>query len=170
MVNIELLFLNLGMVYGTAYICSVGTFPLLCSISIIPCHHGHKHKSCPNSFFFTIDFQLHSNLPTNWHFSQKLTCTVNQARTYLTQLINSKRKKSSTGRWNLNPIWTAVHKLALEGRFLYMAHTSTEVTTRHFHSFSFSPPHNWSCLWRDLIIIGVPILPCYQSCTLQMFV
>jgi hypothetical protein len=40
-----------------------------------------EHKSCPNSFFFTIDFQLHSNLPTNWHFSQKLTCTFNQART-----------------------------------------------------------------------------------------
>jgi len=40
-----------------------------------------EHKSCPNSFFFTIDFQPHSNLPKNWHFSQKLTCTVNQAGT-----------------------------------------------------------------------------------------
>lgn len=121
-----------------------------------------EHKSCPNSFFFTTDFQLHS---TNWHFSQKLTCTVNQARTYLTQLINSKRKKSSTGRWNLNPIWTAVHKLAVEGRFLYMAHTSTEVTTRYFHfSFSFPP------LIIGAVYEGIWSSLGYQSCILQMFV
>jgi hypothetical protein len=68
MVNIDLLFLNFGMVNSTAYICSVGTFPLLCSISIsiIPCHHGHRRAQELSWLFFLHNWLMMFEIQLRW--------------------------------------------------------------------------------------------------------
>lgn len=65
----------------TACICSVGSFYLPCSVSIIPCCNLPGNRACgrakeSSQLYVTIGgLSTQTSLPTNYHFSDEITCS-----------------------------------------------------------------------------------------------